>query len=78
MPEFQIHVKKASEMEVALRFKLLTQLTQLTQLTLLTQWHICLHILLYGHNFHFDYLNTSLTNPTRQVTLASEGLPKYF
>ena len=28
---------KTSEMEVALRFKLLTQLTQLT---LLTQWHI--------------------------------------
>ena len=35
MPEFQIHVKKASEMEVALRFKLLTLVTLLTLLTLL-------------------------------------------
>ena len=36
-------------MEVALRFKLLTQLT------LLTQWHICQHILLYIWSRAFRY-----------------------
>ena len=39
MPEFQIYFKKkTSEMEVALRFKLLTQLSLPTLLT--QQWHM--------------------------------------